>query len=352
MTVRQALERLGRRLLIAILSLLLGSRRRPVDLGFAPRILVVRLDERVGNMLLLVPLLDSLRRRFPDARIDLLANGRVRNLMERHPTIDAFIPFDKRALLAPHGPLRAPCRLRRQRYDLAIDAANPTDPSTTQTILVRLSAAKNTVGVAHEPFGKLYSAPVELRDPDAHEIDLRLQLLDPVPGDALSRQVFVGDLPPASDHIAALIATGTVSTVLNVGARLPEKQLAPETYAALAGRLRAAGYGVLVTYGPAEKALAERVEALAVDVQLAPPTSLIDLAHLMRAAKRVVTCDTGPMHLAVAVGTPTCGIFVSTIPARYGYAHPHAAVDARNSNDESWLSEVSAWLGQSGQRSL
>jgi ADP-heptose:LPS heptosyltransferase len=344
LSLRQSIERLGRRLLVAILSLLFGSPRRPVELGAAPRILVVRLDERVGNMLLLVPLLDSLRRRFPGAHLDLLANVRVRPLMDGHPAIDAFVPFDKRALFAADGPLRAPFRLRRGKYDLAIDAANPTDPSTTQTILVRLSGARHTVGVAHDAFGRLYSAPVELRDPNAHEIDLRLQLLGPVPGEALSREVFLGDLPAPSAEVAALIEDLRETAVLNVGARLPEKQLAPETYAALAGQLRAAGYDVLVTYGPAEQALARRVEALEGGVQLAPPTSLVDLAHLMRAAKRVVTCDTGPMHLAVSVGTPTCGIFVSTIPSRYGYGFPHAAVDARDDADTTWLGEVGAWL--------
>jgi ADP-heptose:LPS heptosyltransferase len=350
LSLRQAIERLGRRVLVTLLSLLLGSRRRPIELPESPRILVVRLDERVGNMLLLVPLLDTLRQRFPRARIDLLANARVQLLMERHPAIDSFIPFDKRAIFAPTGPLRAPFCLRRGRYDLAIDAANPTDPSTTQTILVRLSSARHTVGVAHAAFGRLYSAPVKLRDPEAHEIDLRLQLLAPVPGEALSRQVFLGELPMPSAEIGALAEDLGDTAVLNVGTRLTEKQLPPETYAAVAAELRGAGYHVLVTYGPTEKKLAEQVCVLDGNATLAPATSLVELAHLMRAAQRVVTCDTGPMHLAVAVGTPTCGIFVSTIPSRYGHGPPHIAIDARDDASGSWLVEVRGWLEGAAKR--
>ena len=78
---------------------------------------------------------------------------------------------------------------------------------------------------------------------------------------------------------------------------------------------------------------------------LAPPTDLSTLAALMAAARVVITCDTGPMHLAVAVGTPTCGLFVSTDPARYGYSEkPHCAVDARDGVGERTLAALSRWL--------
>jgi ADP-heptose:LPS heptosyltransferase len=87
--------------------------------------------------------------------------------------------------------------------------------------------------------------------------------------------------------------------------------------------------------------VAERIPA----ATLAPPTGLWELAHLLNAARAVVTCDTGPMHLSVAVGTPTCGIFVSTPPPRYGYPDaPHAAVDAREREHDAWLAEVGSWL--------
>ncbi|MEE8408735.1 MAG: glycosyltransferase family 9 protein [Myxococcota bacterium] len=349
MSIRQSVERFGRRLLIAVVSLLFGIRRRAVSIGESPAILVIRLDERVGNMLLLVPLLDSLRRRFPNARIDLLANVKARTLMEGHPALSNLIPFRKRALFAADGPLRTPWRLRRSRYDVAIDAANPTDPSATQSIVARLSGARHTIGPAHSTFARLYSAPVEIDDPEAHEIDLRLRLLAPLPGTARSRRVYLGDLPemrPESDvHRVLAKRDGRRLAVLNVGARLSTKRLDADAYAEIATRLDANGFDVLVTFGPGERGLAAKVAALNHRVTMAPPTDLIELATLLRHANAVVTCDTGPMHVAVAVGTPTCGIFVSTPPTRYGHAEPpHRMIDARERDADAWLGEIDAWI--------
>lgn len=343
------LERLGRRLLVSLLGLLLGVRRQKVLLPERPAILVVRLDERVGNLLLATPLLESLRARFPAARIELLASTRAQALLTRHPAIDELLPFRKRALLEKDGPLRTPWRLRRRRYDLAIDAGNPTDPSATQAILVRLAGARHTVGVDCGGWGQLYSAPVTIRELEAHEIDLRLALLEPVPGDASSRRLRLGALPPLSPTSATSRVLkeleATPFAVLNIGARLPEKRLAPATYGALAALMRRAGCRALLTYGPSELELARQAQEHEPAALLAPPTDFVELAALMAAARGVITCDTGPMHLAVALGTATCGIFVSTPPSRYAHAEPpHAWVDARTAAPAEWLRAVERWV--------
>ena len=62
-------------------------------------------------------------------------------------------------------------------------------------------------------------------------------------------------------------------------------------------------------------------------------------------AAYVVTCDTGPMHLAVAVGTPTFGIFVCTDPKRFGYSEsPHQALDAQEGWRADYGIEMKSWL--------
>jgi heptosyltransferase-3 len=337
---RRRLERWGRAALVWLLGLLLPVRRRPVVLGPTPRILVVRLDERVGNLILVTPLLSSLRARFAGAEIELLAHARIGELVAQHPALGRLLAFDKRSLFSREGPLAAPFRLRRRRYDVAIDAANPTDPSTTQAILVRLSGAPHTVGFAEGDFARFYSAAVSGRGAGPHEIDMRLALLNALPGTARLRGTSLG-LRARPRRVG--LERG--QAVLNVGARLDDKRLSVETYAAIARRVMALGVKCVVTYGPAEERLAAEVADKAEGAVLGPPTSLMELAALFATARLVVTCDTGPMHLAVAAGAPTCGIFVSTDPERYGYREPpHAAVDARGRRELAWLAEMDRWL--------
>lgn len=343
MSALKRLERGGRRFLVACVAWLLSAKRHAVTLPDAPRILVVRLDERVGNLVLLTPLLATLRERFPKAVIDVLGYAKTRVLLERHPMVSEVLAFDKRALLSARGPLRIFGFLRRRKYDLVIDAANPTDPSFTQALVTRFSGGQSTIGSAHGNFNRLYSAPATIRDDGAtHEIDLRLQLLAPVPGDGVVRATSL-DLGPPSEPVRQFITESGRYGVLNLGARIREKWLSTEEYTALANAMADQRLACVLTWGPQEHDLAMAVRAASRNARMAPPTNLADLAAIMKAAICVVTCDTGPMHVAVAVGAPTCAIFVSTEPGRYGYAAPPNMSLTRASTD--WLGNVIAWLG-------
>ncbi len=344
--VRRGLERRGRELLIRLVGLLLGVRRREVLLPARPRILVVRLDERVGNLVLVTPLLSSLRARFPAAEVDLLAHHRGAELLAGHAALSRYIDFDKRRLFARHGPLRTPFSLRRRRYDVAIDAANPTDPSTTQALLVALCGARHTVGFDARGFGQLYSAKVALEG-EVHEIDMRLRLLTALPGTIIERQTSLGRELGARAHPREAFV------LLNVGARLGHKRLDVMAYAELARCALELGLGCVLSYGPAERELAQEVAAAVPKATLAPPTTLLDLASLMAKAMAVISCDTGPMHIAVAAGAPTCGLFLCTCPRRYGYdTPPHLAVDTRARAQEEWIVEVRAWLSARARAAL
>lgn len=356
MSLRKSIERAGKRLLIGALVWLLGVRPRPVELTFGPRILLVRLDERVGNVILLTPLLQSLRLRFAAAQIDLLGSVRGEPLLKGHPALNRFLPFRKRALFAKEGPIWAPFRLRRGRYDLAIDATNPTDPSVTQAILVRLSGARHTLGFDSPSVARLFSARAHSDGGATHEIDSRLQLLSVLPGDASTRQTSIAPLPvptPGSP-LSRLIACAETRPlgVVNVGARLVDKRLGAVEYRRLVELVSKAGLLPVVTYGPRERELAVEVAKSCRGAKMAPPTNLLDLGNLMASARAVVTCDTGPMHLAVAMKTPTCGLFVNSPLERYGYQEsPHRAIDVQQDAPEVWLALVSQWLETLGQRS-
>jgi heptosyltransferase III len=338
------IERFCRQLIARIISVVFRVQKTDVTSIQPENILVIRLDERTGNLLMLTPLLRNLRARFPTSRIDLLAHSKGRSLLGQHTTLSQFVPFRKKAWLSWDGPLLVPLRLRRKRYDLVIDAGNPTDPSLTQVLLARIVAVKHSIGPACQHFAKLYTVPVTIKT-HGHEIDLRLQLLQPLGVSTPDRHMQIDICEPAPVWLKPYVQFG----VLNVGARLLGKQLSIAEYARLLHAMLA-HIPVLVTYGPQEYALAQRISSAA-HSSLAPPTNLTALAHVFAKARFVITCDTGPMHLAVALNTPTCGIFVSTPPERYGYDDPpHRAVDARQ--DTNWYEKAELWMAKFGARQI
>lgn len=104
--------------------------------------------------------------------------------------------------------------------------------------------------------------------------------------------------------------------LLNVGAGWPTKVWPLERQAAFARLLADAGEPLVVVWGsPAERMVAESVVAAVPCARLAPPTTLPQLAGLIAAGRLLVSGDTGPLHLALALGIPAVGLF-GPVPAR------------------------------------
>lgn len=344
MSIIKKLEMLGRKFLLWFCAKLLSvTCSEPITR--LDRIAVIRLDPRVGNLVLLTPLLSSLKLRFPQAALDVVVNHRSAVLLEKHAAIDNVLHFDKKTFLGQGGVFSVWARIRANRYDLIIDASNPTFPSTTQALIVRFSKARFTTGVSLPGLDKIFTHPVCIQETDTtHEIDLRLQLLGALPGKATTRSISLGQ---EILNTGKLEQTDSVQpgALLNVGARLKDKQLDAQTYALIAQTIIDRGHQVTLTYGPAEIELAGQTQALCEQACLAPPTSLSALAYLMSQATMIVSCDTGPMHIAAATGKPTLGIFVSTPPARYGYTDGlNAVIDARNGFGKEAFQELTTFV--------
>jgi ADP-heptose:LPS heptosyltransferase len=122
--------------------------------------------------------------------------------------------------------------------------------------------------------------------------------------------------------------TQSPHAVLLPGGRLGWRRISPDVFAAAARALLATGRRPLVAWGPGEEALAQSVVDAAPGSQLAPATDLDALAALMAAAGCTVCNNSGPLHLSVAVGAPTLGLFLKMSPQRWGYAFaPHRMLD-------------------------
>ncbi len=292
------------------------------------RILVVRLSS-LGDVVHAVPAVAGLRRTFPDARIDWLVDDRYRELVDLVAAVDRRIDVPRTRPLARLPRLvRA---LREARYDVAIDLQG----LLKSALLARSAGAGRLIGLdpAHlrERAARwLYSETPRLGAP-VHVIERNLALVACLGVRARPFEFSIADRPSAvvEQARAALGADRTRPfALINPGAAWASKRWAPARFGAVArGLWSTRGLRSVVPWGPGERALAERVVAAAAGAAaLAPATSVGGLVALARAAAVVVSGDTGPLHVAAAVGTPTVGIYGPSDPRRNGPWSPRDVV--------------------------
>ena len=291
------------------------------------RLLVVRLTS-LGDVVHAIPAVAALRRAFPSARIDWLVGDRCRELVELVPVVDRCLPTPRLRAAAEFPRLLR--TLRAARYDAAIDFQG----LLKSAVLARGSGAGRVIGfgrgqVRERAARLFYTETPDIGSP-AHVIDRNLAL-----GAALGAPRAPAEFPIASPQSPAVerarAALGRPETrefaLLNPGAAWASKCWPAERFGALARRLwREHGLPSVVAWGPGEHALAARVAAASEGAAAAaPPTRIADLVALSRAAAVMVAGDTGPLHVAAALGTPVVGLYGPTDPRRNG---PWSAADA------------------------
>lgn len=294
-------------------------------------VLLIR-TSALGDIVHCLPVLTALRRHLPDARIGWVVDEAFAPLLEGHPDLDQVFPFAlrrwrKRATAAAtRGELFASLRrLRSFRPDVALDLMG----NHKGAALARLSGARRRIGLARsdrrEPSSALWiNEPVAAAG--EHAVDRALAVLAPL--GALSGSAdFGGDRIPG-DPSPPESAGGGRFALLHPGAGWGNKVYPPERWAAVARGLRErAGVDTRVALSPSaeERAMAERI--VAGSAGAATPVeagALPALVGLSRRASLVLGGDTGPVHLAHALGTAVVCVMGPTDPARHG---PYGAPD-------------------------
>ncbi len=297
------------------------ARARSSEALSRPRkVLVVRTDNRVGEALLTTPLLTALKSHPQKPEVHLLVHPRVVRVLAGHPCIDRLIPFGERDRnLGPLSPVvRA---LRRERYDVVVNAANWEAPSVGPAVASRLIGSRSVVlGPDMRPVRALFDVPVPPLPGTRSEARQRLHLLSPLLSAADRAPL---SFRPVAENAVVLQTLRDLPprpfAVVNPGGRLGWRRVKPEVFAAACRALVEEGITPLVTWGPGEESLADEVLSLTPSAVRAPPTTIDELASLMSRAALTVCNNTGPMHLSVAVGTPTLGLFLHMDMARWGH---------------------------------
>jgi len=293
------------------------------------RILIVR-TSALGDVVHALPVLTALRRHFPQARIGWVIEEAMAPVLAGHPDLDEAIavrlrhwgkePFSRRTLRELGAFLAA---LDRFAPDVTLDLMGNHKAGAISALTLcdrRIGAARRS---RREPSSAVWiSEPVVPRG--AHSVDRMLSLLD-----GLGLPAEPADFGP--DKIFREVP-GTLPepfVLIHPGAGWANKVYPPERWGEVARRLReATGLPALVARARSEEKLAAAIEAAgggAARTVSAP--DLPALAALLRRARLVLGGDSGPIHLAHALGTPVLMVMGPTAPERNGpYGAPERAI--------------------------
>ena len=279
------------------------------------RLLVVRLGS-LGDLVHTLPAVAALRRAHPLAQIDWFVDRVHREFLDLVPAISSVVTL-RRPTTA--GWLEARRELRQRRYEVAIDFQG----LIKSAVLARLSGASRVIGFdrasARESLAALfYTERVNATDA-GHVIEKNLRLAARAGASTDVREFPLA--PPTSPALAAIRREIPGAFVLlNCGAAWPNKRWPADRFGRIAAWLQQVhGLRSVVLWGPGEEAVAADVaRASGGAAMVAPSTGLPGLVAVAREARLMLSGDTGPTHIAAAVGTPVVGLFGPTSPARNG----------------------------------
>ena len=308
------------------------------------RIAIVKLSS-LGDVVHALPVAETLRAAFPRARIAWVVERREAALLRGHPALDEVVAVDTRgwrrarslgAVLGVTGALTELGRhLRGEGFDVALDLQGLLKSGLVSLATRAPLRIGFAAGACREPLAALFSNRRVTPPRDRHVVEQYLALLTPL-GTGAPRLEFRLPVDGAAEaridewFAAVGLKPRRRVAVLNPGAGRRDKRWPSERFAALARRLgEEAGASTLVVWGPGEEETARAVvEGAPGRATLAPATDLLGLLAVLRRASVVVAGDTGPLHLAAALGTPCVGLYGPTRAARNGpYGPGHRALE-------------------------
>lgn len=278
-------------------------------------VLLIKL-RAIGDVLLSTPVIENLKKSFPHLAVDILCEEFAADVVRGNPFVGSILTFNKKS-----GSSLGLIRLVRSRkYDVVIDLfGNP------RTALVTwLSGAPHRIGFPFRGRKYAYNHLVIPRGGEVHNIDFNLDVLrkfdvpittsDPLfPIDALSEQ-------RAQEWISREHLYGRNLIGVNPSGGWGTKKWPLDSYARLVTALaQEEGSSVVLFWGPGEYDDVKSILAkISVPVHVIPPTSLKEMAAILKRCAYLISNDSGPMHIAASLGVPTLGIYGPTDPRLQG----------------------------------
>jgi heptosyltransferase II len=284
------------------------------------RILVIELWN-IGDVVLAMPFLAQLRVLFPQAKVTMLARPHARTLLAGTNLVDEFIEtelgWSENAVR--HNPLaynwRELARLRRELHRCQLDIAFSSRLHVREHVVLALSGARRRVAFALGHGNQVLTDPIPIGDSDRHKIDEWFDLLKPF-GGPIARDAPRLEVDEAERRWAAgFLAANEVSTEsrvvgIHAGASIPAKRWPLERFGEVAAAVARMPNAKVLTFVAPDgygAPLAQVPGVIRAQVNLRQLIALIERCDVL------VCNDSGPMHIAGALGVPTVSVFGSGI---------------------------------------
>lgn len=306
--------------------------------GDFKNILIIK-PSALGDIVMALPALSALRRNFPKAKITWLIRPEFATLIKDHPHLNDIILFDRRFLgKAWRNPrafgaiLSLIATLRRSGFDAVFDLQGLFRTAG----LAWLSGCKKRFGMqnAREGASLFYTHKVPHSRDRIHVVDAYLEIVQAAGASDLAVEFVFPQDRRAADAAEKLLTAHNVDinnyAVFVPGSAHPNKCWPPERFALLADKISSQfGLAVAAVGSASEKPVVQKIKNLAnlPVTDLTGLTGLNELTALLKSARIVISNDTGPGHIAAALGVPLVMIFGWSNPARIiPYGRKHCAI--------------------------
>ena len=291
-------------------------------MNLEPKTIVIFNHRHMGDLLGSTPAILALRARYPDARIVNVAAPMPLNVLKGSPLVDKLIAHPK----TWRGTIRALRQVRREKPDVAVCLSG----SIRVAVMARFCGAKVRAGYAPSKYTFPLTMKVHREGPPALQLDLTMARALGAP---VVKDNYVGLLEPTADersHVEQWLREKNADldkllVGINMGASVERRRWDVENFAAVCDELRNEAQ-LIVFGGPGDLELVNKLQSLTSAPLLiaAGEFSPRETAALMERCATVITSDTGPMHLAMAVNTRVVALFglvPSSLRVPPGFGH-------------------------------
>ncbi|MGB8657423.1 MAG: glycosyltransferase family 9 protein [Candidatus Zixiibacteriota bacterium] len=321
------IEQNGKKLLLLVLSLFVKSeelKREDVELDQVGKILIVRQDDRIGNLILTTPLLSAIRKHFPKAEIWYVASKTFHTFFSKSSLVDEILVAKKRQyIFHPLSLVLFIRKIRKQKFDLAFDASDENNFSLNNSFLAYLSGARYKIGHKKAQSHLFLNLEVPSSPASRHASEMHVDLLRYLVGDFAADGLRIEVQPDKRAVIEKYLREQGIETDdflvgVHIGGR-GEKRWPVGNYQKLADWITDSFDAKLIfIWGPEEKKVIRQVRATDKRQVVSQMFDLPTLSALIGRCNLFVSPDTGAMHLSVAVGTPTLALFIDSDPIKFG----------------------------------